>query len=186
MRWSKDCDGQKTAQVCTHRTSPATGNWRTIPHRARLPVSIPVARRKTKRLAFWGGMVEYTTVVKRLINCGCVGVNGFGCSIILAFRQRKVQQQSHMPLSQTGVESTSQPMLHHAASQNGWHSLILPVWLFVIGHRPLAFLVGQALFGLAPLAALLGDQHVANAAHRLSEPNGAQSLEKWLADRLQS
>ena len=92
-----------------------------------------------------------------------------------------------MPFMQNSVEIASQSNSpQHVAPQSGWHSLILPVWLFVIGHRPLAFLAGQTLLSLAPLADLLGYEHLANTAHRMNEPDGALPLEKWLADRTQS
>lgn len=43
-----------------------------------------------------------------------------------------------------------------------------PVQLLLESHRPLAFVAGQALYVVAPLAALLGEPRVAEWAARLS------------------
>ncbi len=60
--------------------------------------------------------------------------------------------------------------------------LTLPCLLFVVSHRPCAFVVGQLLYVLAPLAAILGQPVWQDWAALLSQPNGAAWLEQRLAD----
>ncbi|MCY4081343.1 MAG: hypothetical protein OXF54_13960 [Caldilineaceae bacterium] len=57
----------------------------------------------------------------------------------------------------------------------------MPAVLFVAGHRPLAFVFGQALLILQPLAALLGSDGLASWAHLLSHPGGPAALSDRLA-----
>lgn len=45
-----------------------------------------------------------------------------------------------------------------------------PMRLLLESHRPLAFVAGQALYLLAPLATLLGERSVETWAARLSAP----------------
>jgi hypothetical protein len=45
-----------------------------------------------------------------------------------------------------------------------------PVRLLLESHRPLAFIAGQALYLIAPLAALLGEPRIQTWAARLSAP----------------
>lgn len=59
--------------------------------------------------------------------------------------------------------------------------MVLPAVLFVAGHRPLAFVFGQALLILQPLAALLGSDGLASWAHLLSHPGGPAALSDRLA-----
>jgi len=56
-----------------------------------------------------------------------------------------------------------------------------PLLLFVAGHRPLAFALGQTLHVMHPLAALLGVDGCNARADDLSAPAGARRLETALA-----
>ena len=58
--------------------------------------------------------------------------------------------------------------------------MVLPFLLFVAGHRPLAFVVGQLLYLAAPLATLLGQERLMGWALLLSDPDGAALLESAL------
>ena len=51
-----------------------------------------------------------------------------------------------------------------------------PLRLFAEGHAPLAFIAGQALYMIAPLAALLGWAAPQDWAERLSQPNIAAPI----------
>lgn len=55
--------------------------------------------------------------------------------------------------------------------------LATPALLFLAAHRPLAFLTGQALHGLQPLAELLNVDVCGEVAAVLSAPNAAHRLE---------
>lgn len=59
--------------------------------------------------------------------------------------------------------------------------MVLPALLFLDGHRPLAFLLGQTLLLIQPLAALLGLDRLGPWAELLSEPDGPSSLTARLA-----
>jgi hypothetical protein len=58
--------------------------------------------------------------------------------------------------------------------------LAMPLLLFVAGHRPLAFLTGQALHLTAPLGLLLGWNEITGWAEWLSAPDAAEQLEAAL------
>ncbi len=58
--------------------------------------------------------------------------------------------------------------------------MVLPVLCFVVGHRPLAFVTGQLLYLVAPLAALLGQPICSEWAALLSHPQGATLVEEHL------
>lgn len=59
--------------------------------------------------------------------------------------------------------------------------MVLPVLLFVAGHRPLAFLLGQALLIMQPLAALLGLDRLGPWGQMLSRPDVPSNLTARLA-----
>ncbi len=67
----------------------------------------------------------------------------------------------------------------------GQRRMVLPAVLFVAGHRPLAFVLGQVLLILQPLAALLGTDGLAAWADLLSHPNGPDALSDRLAALLE-
>jgi hypothetical protein len=56
------------------------------------------------------------------------------------------------------------------------HQLATPLLLMLASHRPLAFVTGQLLYGLAPLGLLLGWESVTAWASLLSTPDAAQRL----------
>ena len=60
-----------------------------------------------------------------------------------------------------------------------WH-LSHTVLLFLAGHRPLAFIIGQGLHLFAPLAELVGFATAERFAHLLSQPEGITWLEQAL------
>ncbi len=62
------------------------------------------------------------------------------------------------------------------------YDLAAPALLFVASHRPLAFVTGQMLYGLAPMGALLGFGGLSEWAALLSEPSGAAALMEALHD----
>ncbi len=59
--------------------------------------------------------------------------------------------------------------------------MVLPALLFVAGHRPLAFLLGQALLIMQPLAALLGLDRLGPWGQLLSQPDVPSNLTARLA-----
>ena len=59
--------------------------------------------------------------------------------------------------------------------------MILPALLFLAGHRPLAFLLGQMLLVLHPLAALLGADGLHVWGELFSQPTGPSALTARLA-----
>lgn len=59
--------------------------------------------------------------------------------------------------------------------------MVLSALLFLAGHRPLAFLLGQTLLTLQPLAALLGLDRLGPWAKLLSQPDGLSDLTARLA-----
>ncbi|MCY3992025.1 MAG: hypothetical protein OXI52_03430 [Caldilineaceae bacterium] len=67
----------------------------------------------------------------------------------------------------------------------GQRRMVLPAVLFVAGHRPLAFVFGQILLILQPMAALLGSDGLASWAHLLSIPGGPDALSDRLAALLE-
>ena len=54
--------------------------------------------------------------------------------------------------------------------------MVLPALLFLAGHRPLAFALGQMLLVLQPLAAILGADGLAVWGTLLSQPAGPAAL----------
>lgn len=68
----------------------------------------------------------------------------------------------------------------------GQRRMVLPAVLFVAGHRPLAFVFGQVLLILQPLAALLGSDGLASWADLLSHPSGPDALSDRLAALLEN
>lgn len=64
------------------------------------------------------------------------------------------------------------------------HQMVLPVFLFLAGHRPLAFSLGQMLLLLQPLAAILGADGLTVWSTLLSQPAGPTALAERLAQLL--
>ncbi|MBV7331934.1 hypothetical protein KFU94_27630 [Chloroflexi bacterium TSY] len=62
--------------------------------------------------------------------------------------------------------------------------MLLPLLLFVAGHRPCTFLAGQTLHLFSPMAALLGLAECREWAELLSHPGGSELLEAYLESRL--
>ena len=60
--------------------------------------------------------------------------------------------------------------------------MVLPAALFLAGHRPMAFTIGQLLLVLHPLAALLGGDAIGAWARLLSHPAGPAALGDRLAE----
>ncbi|MFN8445703.1 MAG: hypothetical protein U0175_33235 [Caldilineaceae bacterium] len=63
-----------------------------------------------------------------------------------------------------------------------WH-LSHALLLFLAGHRPLAFIVGQGLYLFTPLAELVGFAKAERFAQLLSQPEGMAWLEQALRDQ---
>ena len=63
----------------------------------------------------------------------------------------------------------------------GQRQMVMPALLFLVGHRPLAFVLGQTLLVLQPLAALLGANGPAIWGELLSQPTGPSTLTARLA-----
>ncbi len=72
------------------------------------------------------------------------------------------------------------PNLEQAAQILADYKLALPCLLFVVSHRPCAFLTGQLLYVIAPLTTLLGFSVCQDWAALLSQPEGVQRLEQAL------
>lgn len=62
--------------------------------------------------------------------------------------------------------------------------LALPALLFVAGHAPLAFAVGQLAHMATPVAALLGSRSLPAWAALLGDPHGITQLQQALANAL--
>ena len=62
------------------------------------------------------------------------------------------------------------------------YEMMTPAALFVAGHRPLAFVVGQLCHGLAPFGALLGIAVVQEWAIVLSDPAATDRMLEALHD----
>ena len=58
----------------------------------------------------------------------------------------------------------------------GRRQMVMPALLFLAGHRPLAFALGQTILVLQPLAALLGVNGLSVWGELLSEPTGLSTL----------
>lgn len=59
------------------------------------------------------------------------------------------------------------------------HSVFL---LFFLGHRPLAFVAGQLLYLLHPMASMLGFSHVQEWGDLLSQPDEVAALRRQLSE----
>lgn len=59
--------------------------------------------------------------------------------------------------------------------------MVVPALLFLAGHRPLAFLLGQTLLIMQPLATLLGLSQLGTWSELLSQPDGPSNLTARLA-----
>lgn len=59
--------------------------------------------------------------------------------------------------------------------------LALPCLLFVVSHRPCAFMASQLLYLIAPLAAMLSVSACQEWAALLSQPEGVRQLEQALS-----
>ncbi|MFN8488543.1 MAG: hypothetical protein U0350_13165 [Caldilineaceae bacterium] len=74
------------------------------------------------------------------------------------------------------------PELEQVVQTMAEYNLALPCLLFVVSHRPCAFLTGQLLYVVAPLAALLGFSACQEWAALLSQPEGVLWLEQALTN----
>lgn len=72
------------------------------------------------------------------------------------------------------------PSLHEAVKAMQARDGTLPLLLFLVGHRPLAFVTGQFLYVVAPVAGLLGNFEISSWAALLSHPRGPWALEYLL------
>ncbi|NJN80865.1 MAG: hypothetical protein HC802_00255 [Caldilineaceae bacterium] len=68
------------------------------------------------------------------------------------------------------------PQIERTVQAVARRALALPALLFLTGHRPLAFVVGQLLYVLDPCASLLGWRGGAEWAALLSDPAGPELL----------
>ena len=66
------------------------------------------------------------------------------------------------------------------ATASAHRQLTGPILLFLAGHQPLAFGVGQILYAVAPLLSLLNIQGITDWAALLSEPGALSQLEQML------
>ncbi|MEM7131688.1 MAG: hypothetical protein AAF702_35570 [Chloroflexota bacterium] len=74
--------------------------------------------------------------------------------------------------------------LKSVVNVSGHRELILPLLLFVVGHRPLAFVVGQLLHMGTPSAVMMGWPHLQHWAILLSHPHGPGLVERAFLQRL--
>lgn len=72
------------------------------------------------------------------------------------------------------------PTIRQSIAALASRQLLAPALLYLAGHRPLAFLVGQGLFLAEPVAALLGVGAASDWAALLSDPGGPAELEAAL------
>ena len=63
--------------------------------------------------------------------------------------------------------------------------MVLPAALFLAGHRPMAFTVGQLLLLLQPLAAFIGGDRIGAWGRLLSHPAGPAALGDRLNELLE-
>lgn len=92
---------------------------------------------------------------------------------ILAYYERTTMNSN--PLSPTIRRSV------HGLAQR---ELGVPLLLFLAAHRPLAFLLGQAMHLLTPLASLLGTHVWIEWATLLSHPSGPVHLERYVLEEI--
>ena len=59
-----------------------------------------------------------------------------------------------------------------------------PALLFLAGHRPLAFVLGQCLHALTPFASMVGWENCTQWATLLSHQDGTRLLEERLHDSI--
>ena len=85
----------------------------------------------------------------------------------------------NLPLSATVTPAMGGTI--HALAQR---QLALPGLLFLAGHRPLAFVMGQAMYVLAPLAMTLGIADWLAWAALLSHPDGPTRLEDYVLEEI--
>lgn len=72
------------------------------------------------------------------------------------------------------------PTTEHLLQTIAQRNMALPVLCLVASHRPLAFVTGQLLYLVAPLAALLGQPICSEWAALLSHPQGIKLIEERL------
>jgi hypothetical protein len=75
---------------------------------------------------------------------------------------------------------TTLEQLDSVASALHARGLALPALCFVLGCRPLAFVIGQGLYLFEPLAALLGVSTWRQWAELLADPTALQHIEERL------
>jgi len=83
---------------------------------------------------------------------------------------------SYYPMHKEQLPISADHLLRAIAQRE----MALPVLCFIAGHRPLAFVTGQLLYLVAPLAALLDQPICSEWAALLSHPQGARLLEEHL------
>lgn len=72
------------------------------------------------------------------------------------------------------------PPIFKAISAAQAKELTQPLLLFLAGHRPIAFAVGQVLILGSPIGAMFGWHAIADWADLFSHPNGPSQLEQLL------
>ncbi len=83
-------------------------------------------------------------------------------------RKNGPQTKMRQEMTDRAVEETLAALRHRR--------MVLPAALFLAGHRPMAFAIGQLLLVFQPLAALLGGDGIGAWARLLSHPAGPAAL----------
>ena len=81
-------------------------------------------------------------------------------------------------MSKEMIDSSIDEMLSSLCERR----MVLPAALFLAGHRPMAFTIGQLLLVLQPLAGLLGENEIGAWGRLLSHPAGPAALGDRLAE----
>lgn len=89
-------------------------------------------------------------------------------------RKNGPQTKMRQDMTDRAVEETLAALRHRR--------MVLPAALFLAGHRPMAFIIGQMLLVLQPLAALLGGTEIGAWGRLLSHPAGPAALGDRLAE----
>ncbi len=89
--------------------------------------------------------------------------------------------QSGVPvLSMEERSGPTDTLVDEALAAIRQRQMVLPALLFLAGHRPLAFVLGQMLLILQPLAAIFGADGLAVWSELLSQPAGPTALTERL------
>lgn len=92
----------------------------------------------------------------------------------------KSSQPTAYPPQPTHAHELLTARIQDTAAKLAHRQMLLPALLFLVSHRPIAFVAGQGLFLLQPLEILLNGTGWHDWAALLSHPRGPAALEAFL------